>query len=342
MRETQANDLGSRDALGAADWRSRPGRPGTGEAALSRSEAIERLRAGERWALGLGWFSIGLGLAELLAPRALARLAGIPTRLRERATLRTLGAREVVTGLGLLLRRTPTGWMWGRVAGDLIDLGVLGRSIVSRKSDRSRVAGAIAAVAGVTLLDVFTATRLSRAERDADTSGSLVSGRRRARVVSHAITVDRSPDEVYHFWRKLENLPRFMAHLRSVEPIDARLSRWVAEGPAGRPIEWQAEITEDRPNAAIAWRALDGSDVLHEGVVRFLPAPVGRGTDVRVQMRYLPPAGKLGVAVAKLFGEEPSQQIAGDLRRFKQVLETGEVVHSDASIHRGMHPAQPE
>jgi uncharacterized membrane protein len=97
----------------------------------------------------------------------------------------------------------------------------------------------------------------------------------------------------------------------------------------------------DRPDEAIGWRSVEGTRVPNRGVVRFEPAPGDRGTQVRVELKYEPPGGALGSAFAKLFGEEPSQQIAGDLRRLKQVLETGEVLHSDASVHRGLHPARP-
>jgi uncharacterized membrane protein len=106
-------------------------------------------------------------------------------------------------------------------------------------------------------------------------------------------------------------------------------------------VEWDAEITEDRANELIAWRSLPGAEVDNVGRVRFVPAPGGRGTEVHVELSYRPPAGVLGATFAKLFGEAPEQQIEGDLRRLKQVLETGEVVHSDASIHRGAHSARP-
>jgi uncharacterized membrane protein len=106
-------------------------------------------------------------------------------------------------------------------------------------------------------------------------------------------------------------------------------------------VEWEAEIIEDRPNERISWRSVQPADVPNIGTVQFRSAPGGRGTEIHVELRYDPPGGKLGAAVAKLFGKEPAQQVKGDLRRLKQVLETGEVVHSDASVHRGLHPAQP-
>jgi uncharacterized membrane protein len=106
-------------------------------------------------------------------------------------------------------------------------------------------------------------------------------------------------------------------------------------------VEWDAEIAKDMPNQLIAWRSLEGADVDNSGMVRFDRAPGGRGTEVRVEVVYNPPGGALGAGIAKLFGEAPEQQIKGDLRRLKQVLEVGEVVHSDSSIHSGPYPAQP-
>ena len=161
--------------------------------------------------------------------------------------------------------------------------------------------------------------------------------------VTKAITVWRPPDEVYRFWRDFENLPRFMRHLESVRVTESR-SHWKASGPAGKSVEWDAEIVEDRPHELIAWRSLPGADVDNRGQVRFRPAPGGRGTEIHVEMVYDPPAGGLGKAVAKLFGRDADQQIYGDLRRFKQILETGEVIRSDAALEGAglpQRPAQP-
>ncbi len=166
-------------------------------------------------------------------------------------------------------------------------------------------------------------------------------GKQQGIRVRKSITVNRPADEVYGFWRNFENLPRFMHHLESVQVTGAGRSHWKAKAPAGTSVEWDAETTEDRPNELIAWRSVEGADVSNAGEVRFVPAPGGRGTEIHVDLRYDPPAGKLGALVAKLFGEEPNQQVDGDLRRFKQVLEIGEVLYSDASIAGGLHPAQP-
>jgi uncharacterized membrane protein len=148
--------------------------------------------------------------------------------------------------------------------------------------------------------------------------------------VQASITILRAPDEVFGFWRELTNLPRFMHHLESVEWTGDNRSHWRVKAPVGRSVEWDAEVTEERPGELIAWRSV-GGDVANEGRVEFAPAPGDRGTEVRVAFRYDAPGGKPGVALAALLGEDPKHQVADDLRRFKQVLETGEVVRSAGS-----------
>jgi uncharacterized membrane protein len=303
-----------------------------------------------RRAKGLGWFSIGLGLAQITAPRAVARLIGVTDDDETRNTMVAVGLREITSGIGILSRPRPAGWVWTRVGGDLMDLALLGRAMGSNDSDRNRVAAATAAVVGVTLLDMMTGQQLRKTGNGARTGGERGTisrttglGRRTGGPVhvKEAITINRPRNEVYEFWHNFENLPRFMAHLESVQVLDERRSRWKAKAPAGSTVEWEAETIEDRPNELIAWRALPDSTVPNSGSVQFRDAPGGRGTEVLVELRYQPPGGKISALIAKLFGEEPGQQVKGDLRRFKQVMEVGEIVHSDASIHRGAHPAQP-
>lgn len=142
--------------------------------------------------------------------------------------------------------------------------------------------------------------------------------------VEQAMTINRTPWDLYQFWRNFDNLPRFMSHVKSVKVIDERRSHWVVEGPAGRSVEWDAEIINDEPNALIAWRSLGGADVDNAGSVRFVPGPEGRGTEVRVVIDYIPPAGRFGNWVSTLFGANPTAEIREDLRRFKRVMETGE------------------
>jgi uncharacterized membrane protein len=289
-------------------------------------------RVDARWlARFLGVFSLGLGLAELAAPRQLKRLIGAP-RLSDNL-IRALGAREVLHALAIFSQAKPTAGIWSRVAGDAVDLAVLGSSFGQRGADEKRLAAATAVVCATTVLDLVTARDLSRVKPTLDDQGPFV---------RKAITINRSPDELYRFWRNFENLPRFMEHLEAVTVLDDRRSHWVATAPGGGTVEWDAEITSDRPNERIAWRSLPGAKVPNAGQVRFEPAPGDRGTVVRVEFDYNPPAGVLGAAVARLFGEEPNQQVAGDLRRFKQVMEIGEVVRSEATLRgTSLHDQRP-
>ena len=144
--------------------------------------------------------------------------------------------------------------------------------------------------------------------------------------VQRSVTINRPRDQLFRIWRNTENLPRFMKHLKSVkvDPNDDARSHWVVKGPLGRDIEWDSEIIEERENEYIAWSSLPGSIVESRGSIHFMDAPGDRGTILYVSMEYQPPAGSLGAAFAKLFGEEPSQQIRDDLRHFKQIMETGE------------------
>lgn len=277
----------------------------------------------EGLAAALGWFSIGLGLAEVATPGALAQLIGLRDRSEERLVLRAFGLREIATGIGILSRSRPAGWLWGRVAGDLLDLAMLGWAYASPRNEQAKLAAAAASVAGVTALDVFCAQRLtesSSAWRLLPKGGTV--------HTTKTITVNRSPEEVYRFWRDFQNLPRFMKHLESVE-VAGQQSHWVARAPGGTTVEWDAEMTADEPNQRIAWRSLPGAAVENSGEVRFQPAPGNRGTVVRVEIQYHPPAGKLGTLAARLLGEEPSQQIQEDLRRFKRIMEVGELLTTE-------------
>jgi uncharacterized membrane protein len=292
---------------------------------------MERHTTEQRIAAGLGWFSIGLGVAEIVMPGRMARFIGVRDEDGTRALLRFYGLREIASGVGILSSTQPAGWLWSRVAGDLLDLASLGSAMKSDDASRTRLAGASAAVMGVAALDVYCAQKLS-----GDAAAASGSTRR-----TSTISVNRSPEEVYQFWRNFENLPRFMSHLESVRVTTEGRSHWKAKAPAGTTVEWDAELVEDQPNSFIAWRSAVGADVSNSGFVRFERGPGGRGTVVTVELQYTPPGGVIGSAIAKLFGQEPGQQIDHDLRAFKQVMETGEVVHSDASIHDGMHPARP-
>lgn len=262
---------------------------------------------------GLGWLSVGLGLAELLVPDGLARFIGV----RRRPLLfRALGLRELASGVGLLSHRRPGAALWSRVVGDAIDLALLGAAARGRAP--VRLVAATAAVVGVTTVDVVCAVRNTR-RRPA-------SGRRR---VVRTIAVNRTPAECYAFWRDPQNLACVMEHVVDVQAHDARRSRWTARGPAGTTVEWEAEVVHDEPGALIAWRSLEGSGLETTGEVRFEARPGGRGTLVRVELEYRPPLGLLGRLAAPLVLEAPERQLKEDLRRLKALLETGEIARTE-------------
>ncbi|WP_107667622.1 SRPBCC family protein [Cyanothece sp. BG0011] len=143
--------------------------------------------------------------------------------------------------------------------------------------------------------------------------------------VEKTVTINRSAEDLYHFWRNFANLPRFMTHLQSVVVKDERHSHWVANAPLNETIEWDAIVINDEPNHLIAWTSDEGANIENSGFVRFQPATGGRGTEVKVVMEYQPPGGAISAAIAKLFGEEPEQQIGDELNRFKQLMEAGEI-----------------
>jgi uncharacterized membrane protein len=292
----------------------------------------------EQLARGLGWFSIGLGLAEALAPRAVGRISGIKGN---NTLIRMMGLREIAHGIAIFAQDKKTGGkpaeaVWARVAGDALDLAALGAAFASPRSNKGRVAFATANVLTVTALDVICAQALSSSQ--GTTTG-------RTNQVRKSLIINRTPEELYQFWRNFENLPRFMPYLESVRVTGDRRSHWVAKAPAGTSVEWDAEMTEDRPNELISWRSLEGADVDNSGTVHFERAPGGRGTLVKVDINYNPPAGVLGAAIAKLMGDDPGAQALESLRCLKQLMETGEVVVSEGTVwDNGLltqRPAQP-
>jgi uncharacterized membrane protein len=268
----------------------------------------------------LGWFSVGLGLTELAAPQAVGRWLGVEDRT---SLIRSLGARELASGIGILREQRPVGWVWSRVAGDLMDLAALGAAVPAG-GRRDRVATAAALVAGITIVDVLVAQRLSRSPgvqpRNRAVDGSLIAHK--------ALTINAPRERLYDFWRRLENLPRIMKHLDSVRVIDERRSHWVARS-AGVPIEWDAEIVDERPNERIAWRTTEGSSVEHTGEVRFESADPRPGTIIRVEMRYRAPGGPMAKALTQMVLQDPDHLIESDLRRLKQLMETGEVATTE-------------
>jgi uncharacterized membrane protein len=259
-----------------------------------------------RIAYALGWLSIGVGLAQIFAPRAVSRLIGAPRYSR---IVRAMGVRELVTGIGMLTGRNPAPWLWSRVAGDVADGALLGAASLARGADRKRIGVTAAAVAAAAALDSHSAKRLTAR---VGATGLI--------HVRESVVIGQPADRLYEFWRNVENLPRVMRHLQSVSLTGGNRSHWVAAGPAGMTIEWDSEIIVNRPDEELAWQSIPGSGVYNAGSVQF--EPVDRNsTQVTVHMAYRPPAGPVGVAIASLFGREPQQEIEADLRGFKQVME---------------------
>jgi len=340
------------------------------------SQAAEKAMNGtvEKRGRALGWMSLGLGVAHVAAPNVVRRVSGVDDSPTSRAMVPLVGSRELVQAAGLLTSRRTGPWVWTRVAGDAMDLTSLAVALAHRDGRRRRrLVGVTTAIIGITAIDVLTAVQATRTESARQTAGegrsAIGSWRERVPAVRAAelgrrvrkmsrkgfnmeltasTTVGKSPTEVYEFWRRLETLPTFMAHLDDVRATSERTSHWSATAPFGRTVEWDAEITQDLPGERISWRSAGAADVPNTGTVSFVPAPDGHSTEVRVVMTYDIPGGRLGKVVAKYFGEEPHQQLDDDLRRFKQVLETGEVVRSDGAPwgKRARHefpqrPAQP-
>ncbi|WP_084474498.1 SRPBCC family protein [Deinococcus pimensis] len=198
-----------------------------------------------------------------------------------------------------------------------LGLGLIALGVTNRRNPAGIAAGVLGsvfvtgAVAGKSLFD--SASKIRRTNE----GGGI--------HIQRAVTIGVDADQLYTFWRRYENLPQFMSHLKSVTQTDERTSRWVANAPAGTEVSWEAETIEDVPGRRIAWRSKEGSTVPNEGNVEFRVAPGGRGTEVHVELQYHPPGGTLGAAVARFFGEEPNQQIKDDLTRLKRLMELGQV-----------------
>lgn len=295
-----------------------------------------------KWiARGLGVFSLGLGAAQLLASKSFDERIGVRPNEQRMTVTKVVGAREMGAAAGLLASPNPTPWPWLRVGGDLMDIGLLTRALLARDADRRRVAAALLAVVGITAVDVVSGLVLFSESKPRGTATTNADG---IRTIRRAVTVRVPRREAYEAWRDFANLPRFMNHLEAVQVIDERRSHWVAKAPGGRRVEWDAEIGQDQPGELIAWRSVGGSQIANSGRVRFIDAPGDRGTEVHVELEYAPPLGAIGATFAQLLGEEPAQQASDDLRRFKQIVETGRVPWSEATVEDRkvkQRPAQP-
>ena len=209
----------------------------------------------------------------------------------------SLAAGTIVALRGVARRGTVAGSLMTGIGGALLYQGATGRPLLGRVRDE---------------------------RTDGDEEADIAA---RGFHVAQAFLVNKRAEELYRYWRDFEKLPRIMTYLDRVDVLDPRRSRWVAKAPllAGGTVEWDAEITRDEPNRAIAWRSLPGAQVEVAGEIEFRPALGDRGTEVHVVLSYLPPAGRLGHGIAKLFGKAPHRTVREDLRNFKRVMEAGEL-----------------
>lgn len=300
--------------------------------ALGRNRGVNvarRAGANPMVTQGLGWVSLALGTAALLGSRRLGTAIGMEGR---EALLRVAGARELVAAWGLLRSGESTPWLWARVAGDVMDLAMLGAS-ATQAARQPRALKALGVVAAVTAVDVWAALGAS-SKQYTRPQGRAYSARSAEGTLAETIVVKKTPEECYRYWRKLAQLPSFMPLLRSVVEIDEARSHWVFEGPAGVQLEWDSQITHDEPGRRIAWRSLPNSQLAHAGVVRFSEATGKRGTLVRLTADYrlLPQFGGSRHLVS-LIQKAPRARLREDLRRFKALLETGVLPTTEGQPH---------
>jgi uncharacterized membrane protein len=258
----------------------------------------------------LGWFSIGLGLTELLAPRALARAIGVKSSPER---LQLLGLRELTSGLGILLHGHPA-WVDSRVAGDVMDLAALAAATRERGAQPGRIALASTAVLGVTALDVL-ASRRSRSIAPIP--------------IFETIAIKCPPEALYRFFRDVQNLPQVVQSLGSVEALDGRRSRWVVKPGAGLKLEWELEIIAEEFGRRLQWRTLEGADLPHHGSLQLESLPGDRGTLVRLEIEPMFGGRNATLKLATLLRALPALKLRNELRRIKQWLEVGEVATTD-------------
>ncbi|MGG6268185.1 SRPBCC family protein [Leptolyngbya sp. AN03gr2] len=200
-----------------------------------------------------------------------------------------------------------------------------GSAMVLMGLQQRSLRGVLTAIAGGGLAYHGATAEKSLTEKVTDAVGL-----NKAMKVEKTVTINKSPEELYNYWHNFENLPTFMKHVKSITVSEGgKRSHWVANAPLGQEVEWDAEVIKDEPNRLIAWASLENADVDNSGFVRFTPAPGDRGTEVKVVMEYEIVGGRLTAALAKLFGEEPEQQVGDELRRFKQLMEAGEIATTE-------------
>ncbi len=265
-------------------------------------------------ARGLGWFSLGLGLFEVIAPRRLADFFSLED---QEGLIRTYGVREILNGCGVWAAKNPTPWVWGRVGGDLLDLATLATGLSDDNPERGRVLFGLAGLTGVTLVDLVVAERLRRTK---------AAGAEEQHEVVRSLTVHGSPEELLARWRDAETLSQVMAHFAEVHGAGPDEQHWQLRLPATQGLAWTARNLPRQDEGVLGWQSLPGATLPNEGSVSFRPSTgADRGTVATLRFRFDPPGGAFGDSLTALLGAAPGLIASQALRRFKSLVETGEI-----------------
>jgi uncharacterized membrane protein len=285
-----------------------------GRAVTEAARASTGPRLASELVRGLGYFSLGLGAVQLLAPAATNRLIGVRDDHTTRRWQRLVGAQELLAAAAILPRRRPVETLWGRTSADIVHLAMLAVAYRTRRSSAARLGLAAGSVVGCLAADAFASVRMTT-DPDLEQEGRAVTGHA-------AITIRASREELVARWQEFE------------QGEHARL------GPV--------EILDGEPAAGVRWRTAPGAARSAEGVLRLREAPGSRGCEIHIDIASEVPGGSVGAALQKVSGEEPLQLVRDDLRRLKQLLETGEIARSDgapggssAKTQPKQRPAQP-
>lgn len=277
-------------------------------------------RKGETLVPILGWFSLGLGLAEIAAPKKVAKLAGLSNG---RGVVKAFGVREVISGFAVLAAPVAKYGLWARVAGDLLDLAVVGKGLAESESlkRRRRLKTAAAAILGITALDLYSSYKETAGDGYSRTRGAALP---EPVIARESVTIKKPAEDLYLRWRNFSKLPRFFSFLEMVEEISEKQSRWKLKSFAGLNIEWVAELLDDKPGTVISWRTIEGSDISHAGSVSFKATGRGGETILTAELQFTA-GGRPSSRINKAINWLGEHKLKHDLRRFKQLMETGEI-----------------
>ncbi len=277
------------------------------------------MQTSHRVAKALGWFSLSLGLTELLSGKRLDRYLGTGGH---EGTLRLLGLREIAAGAIILAQKEPSAAsVWSRVGGDVIDLIFLGKALEEQRNrtKRERLEIATATVVAVTALDVLCAWQLSRK------SSSDAPAEEDATRVETNVTIGRSAEELFTLWQDPQTLPQVMGHFATVTTQADGRAHWTVNGPVKTSLQWDSQIVQEEPGRLLRWYSTRGAKVPNGGSITFSPATGGRGTVATLQIDFDPPGGSFGKGAAKVLGIVPQVLADKALRRFKALAEAGEI-----------------